>query len=105
MRPDRFPHCWGLPPIGIHLAGGPWRELFVPALLLGFIVFLQSMSAAQALIELNRTLGLQGVKLHLTEAKAPVLDRLGRTPLLQELGGQVFHRAVQAFDYLAKGGD
>ena len=63
------------------------------------------LTAAQALIELNRTLGLQGVKLHLTEAKAPVLERLGRTPLLQELGGQVFHRAVQAFDYLAKGGD
>ena len=63
------------------------------------------LTAAQALIELNRTLGLQGVKLHLTEAKAPVLDRLGRTPLLQELGGQVFHRAVQAFDYLATGGD
>ncbi|MDH4040830.1 MAG: SulP family inorganic anion transporter [Gammaproteobacteria bacterium] len=63
------------------------------------------LTAAQALIGLNRTLGLQGVKLHLTEAKAPVLDRLGRTPLLQELGGQVFHRAVQAFDYLATGGD
>ena len=63
------------------------------------------LTAAQALIELNRTLGLQGVKLQLTEAKAPVLERLGRTPLLQELGGQVFHRAVQAFDYLAKCGD
>jgi sulfate permease, SulP family len=63
------------------------------------------LTAAQALVELNRTLGLQHVKLHLTETKGPVFDRLRRTTLLQELGGKVFHRAVQAFDYLAAGID
>ena len=63
------------------------------------------LTAAQALIELNRILELKAIKLHLAEAKDPVLECLRRTPLLQELSGKVFRRAVQAFDYLTTESD
>jgi SulP family sulfate permease len=63
------------------------------------------LTAAQALIELNRILELKAIKLHFAEAKDPVLESLRRTPLLQELSGKVFRRAVQAFDTLAAESD
>ena len=56
-----------------------------------------------ALTEINRSLRAQGIKLHLTEVKGPVMDRLQQSELLgQELSGQVFLSTVQAFRSLAE---
>jgi SulP family sulfate permease len=56
-----------------------------------------------ALTEINRSLRAQGIKLHLTEVKGPVMDRLQQSELLgKELSGQVFLSTVQAFRSLAE---
>ena len=56
-----------------------------------------------ALTEINRSLRAQGIKLHLTEVKGPVMDRLQQSELLgKELSGQVFLSTVQAFRRLAE---
>lgn len=55
-----------------------------------------------ALTEINRSLRAQGIKLHLTEVKGPVMDRLQQSELLAtELSGQVFLSTAQAFRRLA----
>lgn len=54
-------------------------------------------SALESLAEINRRLGESGVKLHLSEVKGPVMDRLRRSDFLSQLGGEVFlsqHQAV-----------
>ncbi|MBV7379169.1 SulP family inorganic anion transporter [Maritimibacter dapengensis] len=48
------------------------------------------LSALESLEELNRRLFDMGIKLHLSEVKGPVMDRLQRTHFLDELHGQVF---------------
>jgi SulP family sulfate permease len=48
------------------------------------------LSALEALEEINRQLGDEGVTLHLSEVKGPVMDRLSRTHFLAELTGEVF---------------
>ena len=56
-------------------------------------------SGVEMLEQLNLLLLEQGVKLHLSEIKGPVLDRLQLSRLLQELSGQVFltqHQAMLA---------
>jgi len=56
-----------------------------------------------ALTEINRSLRAQAIKLHLTEVKGPVMDRLQQSELLgKELSGQVFLSTVQAFRCLAE---
>ncbi|MBL8424064.1 MAG: STAS domain-containing protein [Candidatus Accumulibacter phosphatis] len=56
-----------------------------------------------ALTEINRSLRVQAIKLHLTEVKGPVMDRLQQSELLgKELSGQVFLSTVQAFRCLAE---
>ncbi len=48
------------------------------------------MSALETLEELNRRLNEMSIKLHLTEVKGPVMDRLKRSHFLDELSGEVF---------------
>ena len=48
------------------------------------------LSALEALEEINRQLADEGVTLHLSEVKGPVMDRLSRTHFLAELTGEVF---------------
>lgn len=48
------------------------------------------MSALEALEKANRRLDEAGARLHLTEVKGPVMDRLKRTNFLNELTGEVF---------------
>ncbi|KFB68748.1 sulfate permease [Candidatus Accumulibacter vicinus] len=56
-----------------------------------------------ALTEINRSLQAQGIKLHLSEVKGPVMDRLQQSELLgKELSGQVFLSTAQAFRSLAE---
>ncbi len=57
------------------------------------------MSALESLEAINERLREMGVKLHLSEVKGPVMDRLKRSHLLDELSGKVFlsqHGAVMA---------
>lgn len=42
-----------------------------------------------------------GIKLHLSELKGPVMDKLAGTPFLQNLSGQVFLMHYQAVSTLA----
>lgn len=55
-------------------------------------------SGVEVLEQLNRLLGEQGIQLHLSEIKGPVLDRLKRIDLPAQLTGQIFltqHQAMQ----------
>ncbi len=56
-------------------------------------------SALESLEAINHRLSDAGVKLHLSEVKGPVMDRLKRSSLLDELSGEIFlsqHDAFQA---------
>ncbi|SDH89358.1 SulP family inorganic anion transporter [Alloyangia pacifica] len=55
------------------------------------------MSALETLEEINRRLSEQGITLHLTEVKGPVMDRLKRSHFLHELSGQVFLSQYEAW--------
>lgn len=48
------------------------------------------LSALETLEELNKRLSETGIKLHLSEVKGPVMDRLNRSHLLSDLSGEVF---------------
>jgi SulP family sulfate permease len=55
------------------------------------------MSALDALEAINHRLHEQGLKLHLSEVKGPVMDALEKSDFLQQLSGKVFlthHQAV-----------
>jgi len=57
------------------------------------------MSALEALEAINARLAEQGIQLHLSEVKGPVMDALRRSDFLDHLSGQVFlsqHQAIQA---------
>ncbi len=58
------------------------------------------MSALESLEAINHRLGELGIKLHLSEVKGPVMDRLARSELLQALSGQVFLSQHAAFSAL-----
>ncbi|WP_299944808.1 sulfate permease [uncultured Microbulbifer sp.] len=47
-------------------------------------------TAIERLQQINRDLREHDIRLHLAEVKGPVLDRMGRSKLLQELSGRVF---------------
>ncbi|MDF3855723.1 SulP family inorganic anion transporter [Paracoccus sp. P2] len=54
-------------------------------------------SALESLEEINRRLAEGGIKLHLSEVKGPVMDRLRRSDFMRHLSGQVFlsqHEAI-----------
>lgn len=48
------------------------------------------LSALETLEALNKRLDEQGIKLHLSEVKGPVMDRLQRAHFLEELTGKVY---------------
>ncbi|MBL6426113.1 MAG: sulfate permease [Maritimibacter sp.] len=48
------------------------------------------LSALESLEELNRRMDDMGIRLHLSEVKGPVMDRLQKTHFLDDLTGQVF---------------
>jgi len=54
-------------------------------------------SALESLEAMNERLSDAGVRLHLSEVKGPVMDRLKGTELLQRMGGQVFLSTYQAW--------
>ena len=61
-------------------------------------------SALESLEAINHRLCDAGIKLHLSEVKGPVMDRLKRSSLLDELSGQVFLSQDEAFSNLIRGG-
>lgn len=61
-------------------------------------VSLVDMTGLIALIELNRTLANEGIKLHFSEVTGPVLDRLKRSDLVgKQLTGDVFLSTAEAY--------
>lgn len=60
-------------------------------------------SALESLLAINRHLQDAGIQLHLSEVKGPVMDRLQRSDLLQQLSGRVFLTHHQAVTELAAG--
>lgn len=59
------------------------------------------LSALEALESINARLADQGLKLHLSEVKGPVMDALKRSHFLDQLSGQVFLSQHQAVNQLA----
>jgi len=59
------------------------------------------LSALEMLEELNRELLILDIKLHLSEVKSPVMDRLVDSKLIKELAGQIFLSHYQAIQYLS----
>jgi SulP family sulfate permease len=59
-------------------------------------------SGLDSLRQLDRALGERGIRLHLSEVKGPLRDRLSASGVLSELSGQVF--ATQAEAWGALGG-
>ena len=57
-------------------------------------------SALESLEAINERLDTAGVKLHLSEVKGPVMDRLGNTELLANLSGLVFLSTFDAWQRL-----
>jgi len=57
-------------------------------------------SALESLEAINARLAEAGVKLHLTEVKGPVMDRLQRSHLLRDLSGRVWLSQNEAFQAL-----
>lgn len=58
-------------------------------------------SGLESLEAINRRLADGGIRLHLSEVKGPVMDRLKRSHFLDELSGRVFLSQDQAFAELA----
>jgi SulP family sulfate permease len=63
------------------------------------------MSALESLEALNHRLNEIGIRLHLSEVKGPVMDRLERTHFLDELSGRVFLSQFDAMRALQPGGE
>ena len=61
-------------------------------------------SALESLEAINGRLGEMDVKLHLSEVKGPVMDRLQRAHFLSDLTGQVFLSQYEAVESLTKSG-
>jgi SulP family sulfate permease len=58
-------------------------------------------SALESLEAINERLSASGARLHLTEVKGPVMDRLRRAHFLDELSGRVFLTTYDAFATLS----
>lgn len=59
-------------------------------------------SALETLEEINRHLQDEGISLHLSEVKGPVLDKLNRTHFIKSLSGNLYLTQHQAFTELSK---
>jgi len=57
-------------------------------------------SALETLEALHNELAARGIRLHLSEVKGPVMDRLQETHFLTHLSGQVFKSQYDAFHAL-----
>jgi SulP family sulfate permease len=60
-------------------------------------------SAVESLLEFNKRLQDKGIKMHLSEVKGPVLDRLQRVDFTDQLTGAVYLSQHQAWQNLTKG--
>ncbi len=58
-------------------------------------------SALETLLEINRNLQDIGVRLHFSEIKGPVMDRMQKSHLLDQLSGRVFLSQYQAWHELS----
>lgn len=58
-------------------------------------------SALETLLEINNRLREEGIFLHLSEVKGPVLDKLNRAHFLEDLSGRLYLTQHQAFKALA----
>ena len=57
------------------------------------------LSALETLEQINHRLGEQGISLHMSEVKGPVMDALRRTEFIDGLSGQIYlsqHQAVES---------
>ncbi|WP_294622088.1 SulP family inorganic anion transporter [uncultured Roseovarius sp.] len=61
------------------------------------------MSALESLEAINTRLKAMGIKLHLSEVKGPVMDRLKRSHFLEEMGGTVYLSQYEAWQALREG--
>lgn len=59
-------------------------------------------SAVESLLEFNQRLQDKGIKLHLSEVKGPVLDRLQRVNFSQKLSGNIYLSQHQAWQDLTQ---
>lgn len=59
-------------------------------------------SALESIEAINHRLKDAGVRLHLSEVKGPVMDRLKRSHLLEELSGNIYLSQYDAFEALAQ---
>lgn len=78
------------------IGNGPVRHVVLMCSAVNEIDF----SALESLEAINERLDQLGVKLHLSEVKGPVMDRLKRTHFLKELTGNVFLSQHDAFNAL-----
>lgn len=62
------------------------------------------MSALESLEAINHRLKEMGLRLHLSEVKGPVMDRLKKTDFLRHLNGKVFVSQYEAFRELTGSG-
>jgi len=60
-------------------------------------------SALESLEAINSRLEDAGIRLHLSEVKGPVMDRLNRTHFCEELTGQIFLSTYDAWRSLVNG--
>lgn len=60
------------------------------------------VSALASLESINHQLQSTGIRLHLSEVKGPVMDKLQRTSFIEELSGQFFLTQYQAVNKLTK---
>ena len=61
-------------------------------------------SGLESLEAINHRMIDAGIRLHLSEVKGPVMDRLKRTHFVEELNGQVFLSQNRAFRELSANG-
>ncbi len=66
------------------------RQLVQHVVLIGSGINDIDLTGQLMLVQLNRLLQAQGVRLHLAEIKGPVMDRLRASALLPQLSGEVF---------------
>jgi sulfate permease, SulP family len=59
-------------------------------------------SALESLEAINHRLSDAGVRLHLSEVKGPVMDRLKRSDLLDELSGEIYLSQFDAYEALGR---
>jgi SulP family sulfate permease len=74
-------------------------------ILMGSAINAIDASALESLEVINHRLADTGIRLHLSEVKGPVMDRLARSSLLADLTGQVFLSQDKAFSTLLSAPD